>query len=213
LFQSLREAKRVRELDHVEASAVNLSGRANREDNMASKDPAIVAVFDDRLEAERAVRDLQAAGFDNEQIGFVLRGSDVSQGGMITDAVGTKDGRGAVVGATTGAIVGGSLAAIASLVIPGVGPVVAAGLFGAIFGGAAAGTAVGGILGAMIGLNVSQEEAEYYEQKFREGKAIVAVRTDHNGEEALRILCSRGGYNMRIQRGSSVPTEGFLSQP
>lgn len=180
---------------------------------MSSTQPAVVAVFDDRLEAERAVRDLEAAKFAGHQIGFTLRGSDVAEGGMVTDAVGTKDGRGAVVGAATGAVVGGTIGAIATFMLPGVGPVLAAGLLGAIFGGAAAGTAVGGILGAMIGLGVSQEEAEYYERKFHEGKAIVAVRADGRAEQAMHILYEHGGYNMHIQKNSPIPTEGILSRP
>ena len=106
-----------------------------------------------------------------------------------------------------------TLSAIATIVLPGVGPILAAGLFGAIFGGAIAGTAVGGILGAMIGLGVSQEEAEYYEKQFQEGKAIVAVRTDDRGDQALRILLARGGYNLHVTPQSPIPTEGILSEP
>src|SRR5262245_37409325 len=104
----------------------------------------LVMIFDDRLEAERAVRDLETAHFEHDQIGFAIRGEDVAFGGMITDATGTKDGRGAVIGAATGAVVGGIIGAAATFLLPGVGPVLAAGMFGAIFGGAFAGTAVGG---------------------------------------------------------------------
>jgi hypothetical protein len=88
---------------------------------MAATERALVVVFDDRLAAERAMRDLEEAGFDEEQIGFALRGSEVSRGGMITDATGTKDARGAVAGAATGAVVGGVLAVAASVLLPGGG--------------------------------------------------------------------------------------------
>ena len=115
---------------------------------MADRSPVLVAVFDDRLAAENAVRDLEAAEFHDDSIGFAIRGSEVVHGGMITDATGTKDAKGAVTGALTGGVVGGVLAAAAALMIPGVGPIVAGGVLASFFGGAVAGTAVGGILGA-----------------------------------------------------------------
>ena len=43
---------------------------------------ALIGIFDDRLEAEKAVRDLEAAGFDNDQIGYAIRGSEVVRGGI-----------------------------------------------------------------------------------------------------------------------------------
>ena len=66
--------------------------------NQSESDRAIVGVFDDRMAAERAVDTLHQAGFHHEQIGFVIRGADDVRGGMITDAEGTKDGKGALTG-------------------------------------------------------------------------------------------------------------------
>ena len=173
----------------------------------------LVAVFDDRLEAERAVSDLEAAGFRDDEIGFALRGSDVGRGGMITDEIGTKDASGALSGAVTGGMVGGLLGAAAALLVPGVGPVVAGGILASFFGGAIAGTAVGGILGAMTGLGVSEDEARYYERQFQSGKAIVAVRTVARAAEAGEILQRHGGYNLQNRRQSPVETGGTFSQP
>jgi hypothetical protein len=175
--------------------------------------PAIVAVFDDRLEAERAVDELEHARFDKDQVGFALRGSDVKRGGMITDTVGAKDNVGAVAGAITGGMVGGVLGAAAALFIPGVGPVVAGGILASFFGGAIAGTAVGGILGAMTGLGISEEEASYYEKAFHAGKAIVAVKAGNRAAEAGEILRRHGGYNLQTRRDSPVETEGIFSEP
>src|SRR3954469_5994314 len=99
------------------------------------------AVFNDRDTAEVAVDALRQAGFSGDHVGFALRGTDVSFGGMITDAEGTKDGRGAAAGMVTGGIIGGILAA-AVAAIPGFGPVLAGGILASFFGGAIAGTAV-----------------------------------------------------------------------
>jgi hypothetical protein len=156
----------------------------------------LVAVFDDRMEAERAVDDLEQIGFSHHDIGFALRGSDVTHGGMVTDAVGTKDERGAVTGAVTGGVVGGLLGAAAALIVPGVGPVLAAGVLATSLGYAGAGVAIGGILGAMTGAGLSEEEARYYEKQFHAGKALVTVDPRGRNAEVTAILRKHGGYDM-----------------
>lgn len=180
---------------------------------MATERTTLVAAFEDRLEAEKAVDDLEQAGFRNDEIGFALRGSDVGRGGMITDEQGAKDAKGALTGAVTGGMVGGVLGAAAALLIPGVGPVVAGGVLASFFGGAIAGTAVGGILGAMTGLGVSEEEAKFYEKEFQSGRAIVAVKPGARMSEAADILRRHGGYDMHREIGSPVATQGPFSQP
>src|SRR5688572_15868382 len=134
-----------------------------------SADRSVVAIFEDRAAAESAVEMLRAANFDEDSLGFAIRGSDAVRGGMLVDAEGAKDAKGAVAGAAAGAAIGGTLAVAASL-IPGVGPILAGGVIAAFFGGAVAGTAVGGILGAMTGLGISEDEARFYEKHFNEGK-------------------------------------------
>ena len=174
---------------------------------------ALIGIFDDRLEAENAVRDLEAAGFESKDVGFALRGSDVGKGGMITDTVGAKDGRGAVAGAVAGALGGGVLAAAVTALLPGVGPVLSAGMLAMFFGYAGAGAAVGGILGALTGLGYSEDEARYYEKHFNEGKAIVAVKPGNRWDQALTILERRGAYDLQRFRESPVETRGTFSEP
>jgi hypothetical protein len=141
----------------------------------------LVGVFDDRLAAEEAVSDLEDAGFTKDDIGFALRGDDVTRGGTVTDAMGTKDDTGAA----------------AAILIPGVGPVLAAGILASSVGFGAAGVAVGGILGAMIGAGLSEEEAKYYEQELKSGRAIVTVRPGERDAQAAAILRRHGGYDMQ----------------
>jgi len=173
----------------------------------------LVAAFADRLEAERAVDDLEQAGFNVDDVGFAIRGSDVASGGMITDEMGAKDRPGALAGMATGAGVGALLGAAAAMLIPGVGPVVASGVLAMAFGGAIAGTAVGGIFGAISGLGVSEEEARFYEQEFRSGKAIVAVKAGNRAAQAAEILRRHGGYDLQNRPVGEVPTEGVFHQP
>jgi hypothetical protein len=175
--------------------------------------PALVAIFDDRLAAERAVDELMQSGFTADQVGYVLRGEDVARGGMITDTVGAKDGKGAVTGAVTGAVAGGLTAAVVTALIPGVGPILAAGTLAMLVGYAGAGAAIGGIFGAMTGLGVSEEEARYYEKAFNEGKAIVAVKPGTRAADAGEILRRSGGYDLQNRSDSHIETRGIFSEP
>jgi MFS family permease len=177
------------------------------------KRSAVVAVFSRRIEAEKAVAALQEAGFSSNEIGFAIRGADVAAGGMITDEAGAKDRAGAVAGITTGGAIGGVLGALAALVVPGVGPVLAGGILAAAFGGAAAGAAIGGLLGAMKGLDVSEEEAQFYEKEFEAGRAIVAVKAGARVADAAAIMKRYGGYDMQRHAESPVRTTGPLSEP
>lgn len=175
--------------------------------------PVVVGVFDDRSKAEEAVDELEQAHFRDEEIGFVIRGSEVNRGGMITDAEGAKDRKGALAGMAMGGAIGGVLGAVAALAIPGVGPVVAAGILATALGGAAAGVATGGIFGAMMGLGVSEEEAQFYERQFADGKAIVAVRAGPRSAEAGGILCHHGATNIETRASSPIETKGVFTQP
>jgi len=176
-------------------------------------DAAVVALFDDRGAAEAGVDALARAGFTGDHLGYVIRGSDAVAGGTITDAAGTKDTKGALIGALEGGMIGGILAAAVSVLVPPIGPVLVGGMLASFFGGAIAGTAVGGILGALRGLGISEEEARFYESKFREGRAIVAVRAGLRAAEAADILASFGGQHIHCEPKSPIETHGAFSTP
>jgi len=190
------------------ATGINATNDASKTDL-----PTMIGIFDDRLAAEQAVDELLQCGFNKDQVGYVLRGSDVAHGGMLTDTVGAKDGKGAVTGAVTGAVAGGLTAAAVTALIPGIGPILAAGTLAMFFGYAAAGAAIGGIFGALTGLGVSEEEARYYEKAFNEGKALVAVKPGSRAAEAGQILRRHGGYDLQNQTGTPIQTSGIFSEP
>ena len=159
----------------------------------------IIAAFDDRNEADLAVDELEQAGFSDEQIGYAIRGDEAVRGGMITDAIGTKDREGAVKGITIGTAVGGMIGAAAALTLPGVGPVLASGILWTALGYAGAGAAIGGIVGALSGLGASEEDAVYFQRLFESGKAIVLVNAGNRRDEARQILCKHGGYQAQLR--------------
>ena len=169
----------------------------------------VVGIFEDRYQAEQAVDDLEHAGFSHHDVGFAIRGHDAVEGGMITDAVGAKDGTGAVAGAATGAVAGGILGALAAVIIPPIGPILIGGMLATAAGFASAGMAVGGLLGAMTGLGVSEDEALYYEQQFKEGKAIVTVKAGERADAVVGIIRKHGGFVRRDE----IPPDGPQIQP
>jgi uncharacterized membrane protein len=164
----------------------------------------ISAVFDDRLEAEAAVRELRSAGVDTERLSVIGRDEDrttISDGtGEVVDddAAGDTAG-GALAGAGIGAILG-----VAALAIPGVGPLAAAGAIAssAIPGAAAIGAGVGAVAGGLTGFlkdhGVSDDDAAYFEGRINEGGIFVSADTSEGGissETVREILLRNGGHN------------------
>ncbi len=185
----------------------------NNHPSSPESERTLVAVFQDRVAAEYAVDALEQAGFTHDHIGYVIRGTDAVSGGMLHDADGAKDLRGAAAGIITGGIVGGVIATAAAVLIPPVGVAIAGGLIASAFGGAVAGMAVGGIVGALRGLGVSEAEAKFYERQFHEGKAIVAVRAAGRAAQAAEILVRFGGTHVHSENRSPIPTHGLFHTP
>jgi len=166
-------------------------------------DAAVVALFDDRGAAEAGVDALARAGFTGDHLGYVIRGSDAVAGGTITDAAGTKDTKGALIGALEGGMIGGILAAAVSVLVPPIGPVLVGGMLASFFGGAIAGTAVGGILGALRGLGGSTVLREQIPRGTgdRRRSRRAACRGGRRHPRKLR----RAAYPLRAQESDRNP--------
>ena len=160
----------------------------------------VVGVFEDRVEADKAVSQLLKAGFRQDQIGVAMRhGSEATGTGTAADANDTHTH--ATSGAVTGVVTGLGLGALAGLgvlagVIPVVGPAIAAGTLGVILSNAAAGAGIAGLVGALIGAGVPEHEAKYYHGEFEAGRAIVTVNADGRYDEASSILRRNNGYDI-----------------
>jgi len=154
-----------------------------------------VGVFQSREAAERAVTDLRAAGYRDDQIGLVAK--NASGKTVRTDGAGdTNAAEGAAIGAAAGAgaMALGSLA-VTFGVIPVIGPILAVGPLAAALISAGAGAAAGGIAGALIGWGIPEEDAGYYEDEVKAGRYLVTVRAGDRATEAWGILNRHGGYN------------------
>ena len=164
----------------------------------------VVALFEERSEAEDAIRDLKNAGFTNEQIGVATQGrieagEAPSEGSAADDEAGrivekTASGlaEGAAAGALTGGVIGGLVGLVSSLLIPGVGPLVVGGILASALMGMGVGAATGGLIGALVGMGVPEEDAKYFDAGLREGRTLVTVSNTDEASEALGILERHG---------------------
>ncbi|QDU31327.1 hypothetical protein ETAA8_64800 [Anatilimnocola aggregata] len=155
----------------------------------------IVGVFENRSEAEEAVREMKAFGIQESRIGMVLRHAN---GREYVDPrpadAGTKAVEGAAVGAATGAGVGALWAlGIAANILPAIGPVISGGILAAVLASAAGGAATAGLVGALVGLGISEEDAVYYEGELKSGRTLVTVQAPEYAADLYEIIHRHNG--------------------
>ena len=159
----------------------------------------ISRLYDNYVDAQRAVQSLENAGVPHSDISIVANNSDNwYNSGKRVDADDVEEGAGK--GAGIGAGVGGAaglLAGLGLLAIPGLGPVVAAGWLAATAVGAAAGAATGGIVGALTEAGVSKDEAPLYAEGVRRGGTLVSARVSDADRARLDAILNQSAVNLR----------------
>ena len=151
-----------------------------------------IAVFRTRDEADRALGELQSAGFERDYLGIVGRDAD---GKARKEGGDTYAEEGAVAGVAAGAGVAGLVSLGMSFgVIPVIGPVLAVGPLAAALLSAIGGAAAAGLAGGLIGWGIPEDEAKYYEDEVKAGRYLATVRTGDRYDEAGDILSRSGGY-------------------
>jgi len=153
-----------------------------------------VGVFETRAAAEKAVSELRAAGYRDDQIGLVAKNAEGKA--VRTDGAGdTNAGEGLAIGAAAGAATGGLVGlGVLAGVIPVIGPVLAVGTLGTILLNAAGGAAIAGLTGALIGWGIPEEDAKYYESEVQAGRYLVTV-TGERHVDARGHFTRLGGYD------------------
>lgn len=159
----------------------------------------LTRLFDNRSDAENAVRALEDLGISHGDISIVAnRGDHDNDGGSRTDGDhdGVNDHGDVTRGVSTGALVGGAgglLAGLGLLAIPGLGPIVAAGWLLTTAAGAGIGAAGGGVTGSIVGAlknaGHSEDDANVYSEGVRRGGTLVSARVpDSQVDEALAAI-------------------------
>jgi hypothetical protein len=150
----------------------------------------VVALYDHLNMAERAVQDLQSAGFSRDSISLIANDAGAHYSETIRGAHHDDDVK-ADEGAGFGAVVG-TLVGLAVALIPGIGPVIAVGPFAtALLAGigAAAGAVTGGVVAGLVDLGVDEEDAHHYAEGLRRGGTLVSVSaSDEQANRAEEIL-------------------------
>ena len=154
-----------------------------------------VGIFATRDAAERAIADLRAAGYRDDQIGLVAK--DAGGKTVRTDGKGESQAEtGAAVGAAAGAVTAATIGAgMMAGVIPVIGPVLALGPLAITLLNAAGGAAAGSIAGALVGWGIPREDADYYESEVAAGRYLVTVDTGGRDADARNIYTRHGGYD------------------
>jgi hypothetical protein len=178
---------------------------------MAGKNTAVFGIYPNKSAAERAVDQLIAAGFSNQDVSVLM--ADRQTAKDFAAEKNTKAPEGATTGVGVGGAVGGTLgllAGIGALAIPGVGPLIAAGpIMGALAGLGVGGT-VGGVVGALIGLGIPEYEAKRYEGRVKDGGVLLSVHCDSSNEvsRAKDLLKATGAEDISSSGEKSVSTHG-----
>lgn len=161
----------------------------------------VVALFDTRMDAQRAIDSLESRGYDATSVGYL----DRDQGGEADADAGTQGkaidegAKGIAGGAVGGAAVGagaGLLASAGLALIPGVGPFLAAGTLlgtlGATAAGAAGGAVLGGAAGTIFGATTDDAHATYYRRGVDQGGSLVTVNVNGDASEVASVLRDSG---------------------
>lgn len=155
----------------------------------------VVAVFDDRSNAESAARQIADRGLKTEDISIIAKQSnqDTGYGPNVTAAMGTAGGTRATGKAVNdnvsdGVVAGGVLGGLAglligagSMMIPGFGIVAAAGPITGLISGAV----TGGIVGGLVDLGIPENRSRQYETDIKAGKILFSMRTEENNVDTV----------------------------
>ncbi len=139
----------------------------------------VIALFEHRSDAERAITRLIGSGVRPEHIGY-LQAIDI--GDEKNGAKGAAEGIAA--GATSGAIIGGIVTAAAIGLVPGIGL--------ALVAGALSGAFVGGLIGGEF----DSEEEPYFMQEVKAGRILVSVERANEEGGASAVLIDSGALEV-----------------
>ncbi|HEY2589903.1 MAG TPA: hypothetical protein VGI81_29435 [Tepidisphaeraceae bacterium] len=136
----------------------------------------VVGLFDSWSQAQSTVRDLEASGFDRNDINVIAHAEVLAEGNQ-----GAAMGAGAAIGAGLGLLAGLSLIAVPGFgVVAAIGPIVATGILGAV---------AGGLVGSLVDAGVPMGEAQHYAEGVRRGGTLVVVNaSDDDCPRAIEVI-------------------------
>jgi uncharacterized membrane protein len=171
----------------------------------------VIALFEQRADAERAVEDLIAKNIPRDKISVIAHSDSEHLKEVETPTAMAAEG--AAAGLTTGAVVGGVLGLLAGA---GIGFVPAglaiAGPLSGLLAGGAAGAATGGILGGLVGLGVPSNLANTLEEGIKRGGALITVEARDEDIDLVEETLDRDGATAINERSTHPEEESPLAQ-
>ena len=154
-----------------------------------------IGIFSTQADAERAVQDLRASGYRDDQIGMIGKNADGETIQLNDDTIdSTNVAEGALIGAAVGAVGTAAVGAgIMAGVIPVIGPVLALGPLAVTPINAAGGGTVAGIAGALVGLGIPKDDALFFEDEVAAGRYIVTAEIGSNWNDIRNIFARNRG--------------------
>jgi len=152
---------------------------------------AIMGVFKDRHDADKAVDDLERLGYGINDISVIM--NEGTRVRAFEAEKGSRGGEGVAVGAAAGGALGaivagltatGSIATIAAT--GGVAAPLVIGPLAAALAGLGIGAAGGGILGGLVGLGIPEVRAKEYQRDLDDGGILISVRANPGTEDDVR---------------------------
>ena len=175
-----------------------------KKDEVTTRTPIRVGVFDTLERADLAVEALVADGFAKDHITVVCPtcGPHDFEAYQKKEPAGAHAPAAAAGGGTIGAVLGG-LAAVAGVAATGGIGLLAA---GPLLLGAAGGAVAGGLVGAMLTRGMEPEVANFYDQALTKGQILVSVEAPGPGEghrldEAEDIMARLGAETVPLRHG------------
>ena len=168
------------------------------EKNAAVGTNSAIAVYDTHEQAEKAVKELQKAGFDMKKLSIVGKGYHTEDQVIGYYNAGDRMKHWGKYGAFWGAIWGLLLGA-AFFVIPGVGPVLMAGPLVAALEGAVAVGGLSVIGAALCSIGIPKNSVVRYETAIKASKFVVAAHgTGDEVKKARDILATVGAGDVEM---------------
>lgn len=161
-----------------------------------------VGVFTSDEQARKAVEELRAAGYNDDEVGYLHRvdvDTTISEGDVAANAA---------TGAIGGGVLGGVIGAVASLLIPGVGPAIAGGILAATLLGAATGS----IMGMLTATGIPEGDARFYQHELEAGHTVLVVKSGAGVADAANILRRNGAYDATTRAATVNPSQTMRPQ-
>jgi uncharacterized membrane protein len=162
-------------------------------------------VFDDHVQADRAIADLQRAGFDMRKLSILGRDFHTEEHAVGFYNAGDRVKYWGKQGAFWGSIFG-ILVAPAFFWIPGIGPILTGGIIGSVLmgtlEGAAVGAAVGGgttaLAAALASLGVPKDSVVRYESEVKSSRFLLIAHGEPDEVERARSILAAQGSSVGV---------------